>query len=284
MRARFDAWTLAAALTACQAPAPYTMLSLDASTDAPRPDVGPVLLHDTGPRDTGATDTGTGMLDAPGVETDAGVSLAIRVDGLFDEAYWNGGGGNASTNATPALTPYEGDAITVVHYGRDANWLYVGVEATLVPGDAIALWLDTPAASGVLLNGTGLADRANTVNAVLSTGLNSVVVDFQPQLGWGTSVLPHGRVVGDATLGWRTLAASPSAFGSVRANTTSACSATGCETAILLTEAGVLPSERLQFVVRLGRPNVGFSNQAHPTIDGAAPEFVSDTLVVPAAP
>ncbi|MFO0685690.1 MAG: hypothetical protein U0234_26750 [Sandaracinus sp.] len=275
----------AVSLAACQTPTVYPMLSLDASADAPRGETGPIRVRDSGPRDTGATsvDTGNVGVDVPVVETDAGLPIAIQVDGLFTEPYWNGGGGSDSLNTTTALSPFTGDAITTLHYGRDAHWLYLGFEGTLVSGDAVVFWVDTPGATGVLLTPIGLSDRSNVVNTVLSLGLSNDVVDFQPQLGWGASLLPHGRVASDSTLGWRTLA-SGSAFGVVRDNTTSACSASGCETAILLDQVGVLPGELLQLVVRLGRPEIGFSNQAFPTIDGPDPSYITDTVVVPVAP
>lgn len=275
----------AISLAACQAPTTYSMLSLDASADAPRQDTGPVRLVDTGPRDTGvAQDTGTVGVDAPGTTTDAGVPLAIQVDGRFEEAFWTGGAGSSITSTTPALAPFAGDAITAIYYGRDASWLYLGFEGTLVTGDAVVFWVDTPGATGVMLTPIGLGDTANPVNTVLSLGMNDLVVDFQPQLGWGASTLSHGLVVGDSTLGWRVLAANPGAFDDVRASTTSRCSGAGCETAIALDQVGVLPTERLQIVVRLGRPDVGFSNQAFPVIDGASPDYITDTVVVPPVP
>ena len=269
------------ALLGCNPPVIPHAPELDSAVDAYRTDTGPEIVHDTGvdavsvPMDA--------FTDAPIPDVgipDSGVVPAIRVDGVFDDPFWVGVGLTPSTIAV--LAPYEGDALTAVHYGRDANYLYVGFEGTLVAGDAVVMYFDTHFGDGVALNG-GLGDNHGNVNNVLSLQLTATA-EFQPEWGWGTSMMPRSIAVSDVSLGWRRLAMPPGTFTTVTADEQSACSMTGCETAILLTRLGVPPGGGITFIARLGRPGVGFSNQTFPTGDASSPELVGDIpLTVPLA-
>jgi hypothetical protein len=274
---------LSLALAACSVPpVPHAPL-IDAAggPDAWREDSGSILVHDTGPRDTGAQDSSfDSSVDAPIPDTgsgDAGPPLQITVDGLFTDPYWSTVSG--TTNGTSVLTPFD-QQLTALHYGRDTDWFYMGFESgALHAGDAVVVYVDTASAAGVPL-ATGLGDSSNAVNQVLSLQITSTA-EFQPEFGWGTSMMPHSIGATDGTLGWRQLAMNPGPFTNVHGGNVSACSATGCETAILLSQIGLDGGGQLDLVVRMGRPGVGFSNQTFPVTDSASPETITDWITVP---
>jgi hypothetical protein len=139
------------------------------------------------------------------------------------------------------------------------------------------IYVDTHFGDGVPLNG-GLGDDNGTVNRVLSLPLTSSG-EFQPVWGWGPSTMPRSPITSDPTIGWRRLAASPGSFTIWGPNEQTACSSTGCETAILLSTLAVASGGAISLVVRLGRPGVGFSNQTFPVFDASTPELVSDTPI-----
>jgi len=283
MRTDRFAW-LALALVACNPPViPHAMDPDSTWIDAYRDDTGTIVVHDAG-HDAFVTDSSfDAAIDAPGIDVgsaDAGPPLAIRLDGVLDDTWWMTAGSRIN-NMTTVVTPYDGDTLTALYYGRDQDWLYLGFEGTLVSSDAVVFYVDTHFGDGVPLS-TGLGDTTNHVNSVLSLQITGTA-EFQPEFGFGTSALPHGTTQGDSTLGWRMLAPNPSRFGDVLTNTRSICSMTGCETAILLAQIGEMPGTYLQFIVRLGRPGVGFSNQTFPVADSATPETVNVAISVPAA-
>jgi hypothetical protein len=274
------------ALVACEVPpVPHAFLPDTAFVDAYREDTGITIVHDSGPRDTGLEpDTSfDANVDAPGFDAgpiDGGPLRAITLDGAFGDAFW--GTASSQPNSTPTNTGFDGDSLTVLHYGRDDNYLYLGFEGTLVPGDAVVVYVDTQVGAGPILMG-GLADTHGVVNSVLSSTLTSAVPDFQPEWGWGTSTMPRSITTSDATIGWRRLATNPGTFTTVTANELSACSTSGCETAILLAQLGVPTGGPIELIVRLGRPTIGFSNQTFPASEASSPETVTDTYLVPAA-
>jgi hypothetical protein len=275
----------ALALLACEVPpVPHALLPDSAYVDAYRPDMGVIVVHDSAVIDVGTDSAVDSAVDAPTFDTgpsDTGVVSAIRLDGVFDEPFWTTVGNQPNT--TPAIAPYDGDALTALHFGRDADYLYLGFEGTLLTGDAVVVYVDTHFGDGVPLVGA-LGDTHGAVNGVLSLPIMSSSGEFQPEWGWGTSTMPRTAVSSDLTIGWRRLAASPGPFVIQGPNELTACSTTGCETQILLVQLGVPPGGYLQLVVRLGHPGVGFSNQTFPVFDASTPEIVSDTTItVPAA-
>lgn len=266
-------------LTACSVPPPPVAPAHDAAgLDAYREDSGPVLVVDMGPRDAGS-DTG---VDAPAPDVgspDAGPPFAIAIDGRFDDTFW--ATASVVPNDTVVVSPFDGDSLTNLYYGRDQNWLYLGFEGTLTTGDAVVVYVDSHFGDGVSLFG-GLGDHNGPVNSVLSLSLTGTA-EFQPEWGWGTSAMPHVLGVSDTTIGWRALSANPNPFATITVNERSACTSMGCETAILLAQLGVTPGGYLTLLVRLGRPSVGFSNQTFPRADAATPELVDVPIMVPAA-
>lgn len=283
MRTELSLLAIALALTACSVPLPPHAPGLDgAGVDAWRTDTGPIALpQDTGPRDSGVMDASfDANVDAAPFDAgphDAGPARQITLDGLFNDPYW--ATVSPTTNGTPVLTPFD-QVLTSLHYGRDDDWFYMGFEsAALHAGDAVVVYVDTHFGDGVPL-ATGLGDTTNIVNQVLSLQITATA-EFQPEFGWGTSMMPHSLGPTDTTLGWRQLAANPGAFANVTMNNLSACSATGCETAILLVQLGVPPGGLLHLVVRMGRPGVGFSNQTFPVVDSSSAETITDWITVP---
>lgn len=275
---------VALALVACSPMYAPIAPIFDAAGDAWRPDTGPPVFNDAAIRDTGVWMDAAivdSSVDAPGMDVgddDAGPPTAITVDGLFTDAYWSGTAASL-TNTVTVASPFDGDSLMVLHYGRDDEWFYMGFEGSLATGDAVVVYVDTHFGDGVQLS-TGLSDTRNTINSVLSLQILASA-EFQPEYGWGTSAMPHVLATGDGTIGWRTLAASPSTFTNLTTHTSSACSATGCETAMLLAQIGVPPGGLLNLVVRVGRPGVGFSNQTFPMSDTSTPETIDIPVSVP---
>ncbi len=282
----FRTLLVASLLASCSVPLPPHAPGLDgAGVDAQREDTGSIVVRDSGSPDTGSTGTDANFdanVDAAsfdGGNADAGPPLAITLDGLLTDPFW--ATRSSIMSATPVVTPFDGDTLTSLHYARDAAWLYVGFEGTLVAGDAVVMYVDTHFGSGVPLSG-GLGDNANTLNRVLSLPITGTA-EFQPEYGWGTSVMPKAFGPGDTTIGWRQLAMAPGSFMNTTANTHSVCSATGCETAMLLAQLGIADGGPIGIVVRLGRPGVGFSNQTYPVADASSPEIIVNAVVVPPA-
>ena len=281
---RRNSLALVLGLAACSVPPPPHAPANDTGVlDAYREDAGTVVVRDMGPRDTGVRDTGPDTsVDAPGIDAgnDAGPPLQITIDGTFTEDFWTTAG--VTTNGTPADARFA-QRLTALHYGRDGDWLYLGFEsdAPLTAGDAVVVYVDTHFGDGVML-ATGLGDGTNVVNQVLSLQIIGTA-EFQPEFGWGTAMMPHSVGPTDTTLGWRQLAMNPGPVTNVPAGNRSACSATGCETAMLLAQIGVPFGGYLRVVARLGRPGVGPSNQTFPVIDSSTPETITDSIAVPAS-
>jgi hypothetical protein len=280
-------------LAACNPPVvPFANADIG-PVDAARPDIGPVTLRDTGPRDTGALDMGTAndaALDAPALDAnlDAGARPQITFDGRFDEAVWTSVAGNVmQSNSQVAHTPYDGDSLMTLYYTRDADWLYFGFEGAIVSGDAVVFYVDTAPSppNGVFLQGTGLGDSSNVVNGVLSLPLTGTV-EFAPEWGWGTSVMPIAPTTYDPRIGWRALA-STGPFTPLTRDTTSYCSATACEVATRLAAIGATSTSHLTLIVRMGRPGAsgGFvPTQAFPVSDSGTPEAINAAPISVVAP
>ncbi len=241
------------------------------------PDTGPIVLR----RDAGQ-DAGPGMdanVDAAIDPTvDAGLALAVTVDGVLTDARW--------LEQTPLVAsivaeePFIGDRLDTLYFFRDSTYLYLGFEAGLAGGDRIVIYVDLglTVTRDVPLMGT-LEDTSGAVDATLSIPIFAPS-EFAPEMGFGTSTMPHVVSAGGDTIGWRRLAPM-GAFELVTTGSRSACSATACETAIALSTLGATTTSPINLVVRLGRPGVGWSNQTLPTSQSGTPENIDFGIAVP---
>ena len=256
---------------------------IDAAPCPECPDAGPIIRRSDAGQDAGPpmdanvdafrSDAGSGP--------DSGVPLAVTIDGALGETIW----GEPLVSSIAPNDAFTGDHLDTLFYFRDENWLYIGFEGGLVPGDRVVFYVDTVPFDGVSLTGSGLFDTSGAVDETLSIPINGTA-DFQPEFGWGTASMPNAASAGGANLGWRQLAAAGS-FALLGSGSRSACSATGCETAVLLSAIGAGPDTALNFVVRLGRPGsgTGWSNQTFPTVDTSTPEYIGDFVIgVPVSP
>jgi hypothetical protein len=276
---------LALALSACApvyAPLPPVRDTgpIDAAPCPECPDTGPIVMRRDAGQDAGPpSDANVDAFRSDGGSgPDAGVPLMVAIDGTLGEAVW----GEPLVSSIPPNDPFAGDHLDALYYFRDANWLYIGFEGGLVAGDRVVFYVDTVPFEGVSLTGSGLFDTSGAVDETLSIPINGTA-DFQPEFGWGTAAMPNAVSAGSATIGWRQLAPAGS-FALLGSGSRSACSAVGCETAVLLSAIGATPETTINFVVRLGRPgaDAGWSNQTFPTTDSASPEYVGDfTIGVP---
>jgi hypothetical protein len=254
----------------------------DASGCPDCPDTGPIVIHRDGGHDGGPipdANVDAFMTDS-GPDIDGGTTLAVTIDGTLGETAW----GEPLTATIDANDPFAGDHLDTLFYFRDTEWLYLGFEGGLVGGDSVVFFVDTIALSGVTLMGTPLGDMSGAVDSVLSIPMNGTA-EFMPEVGWGTSAMPNASSTGSDTIGWRQLA--PAGSFPLLAGSHSACTATGCETAVPLSAIGASASSTITFVVRLGRPgaDTGWSNQTFPTTDSASPEYVSAFVIsVPTVP
>ena len=278
------ALAITVALASCApAPVPFVPVVDAYGTDAFRTDMGSITLFDSGPQDTGS-------FDAPDTNSDANLPdanlpdsgiMGLTLDGLLSEPVWTANASNPPmTNSTAANSPFGGESLSRFVYARDANYLYLGFEGSIVSGDAIIVYVDLGVTGrDVMLTGSGLGDATNTVNAVASLMITGNAF-FQPEFVWGSAELAARVVHTDTRLGWRRLA-QVGLFGPVSSGTSSACSMTGCETQISWTALGVAANAPVQVVARLGRPNVAFaSNQLFPSSDTGAPEMIATTITV----
>src|SRR5258706_11777777 len=109
---RTESIALVLVLVACAPVVVPPATQFDSAVDAPRSDIGPVLVIDMGLHDAG-TDT---AVDAPGFDAgpvpDSGVlPQAIVVDGMFGEPIWSANPTNlALTNSLMTVAPFDGDA------------------------------------------------------------------------------------------------------------------------------------------------------------------------------
>jgi len=184
-------------------------------------------------------------------------------------------------NNTPTSPPFDGETLSSLYVARDTDWLYFGFEAVLTPGDAVVFYVDTHFGdtTGVYLMGTGLPDTSNTVNGVLSLPMTGTV-DFEPEWGWGTSSMNVIPTTYTPQIGWRLLSATGS-FSPLTNYTSSMCNGTACEVQTRLIALGLMGTEPIHLIVRLGRPGSGgaFSNQTFPTSDSGQPEAVGPTQI-----
>jgi hypothetical protein len=290
---RIEGMAIVLGLAACTpTPLPGVTVNDAYGNDAYVVDMGAVVVYPDMGTDTGvldAPDTNVDMnlpdMNLPDMNVpDTGTGSAIVLDGVLDDAFWTANPSNPPLDdMMVALDPFTGEALSRLVYGRDARYLYLGIEGTLNVGDAIVIYVDVNpgSGSGVMLMGSGLGDTSNYVNSVASLMITGNAL-FQPDFLWGTSTLPGSgsSVVSSPALGWRRLQQT-GAFGTLSAGTRSVCSSTGCETEIQWSTLGVPSTNSVAIVARLGRPNVAFaSNQLFPTTDTGAPEMISATIPV----
>lgn len=281
---------LALFAVACDHPqAPFAYIPDSEWTDAYRGDTGFFISHDAGmdavPPSIDAN------IDAPGTDMgmfDMGVPPAITIDGTMTESIWTANASNQPIdNANVATSEFDGDAMTRLYFARDSDWLYFGIEGTLISTDAIVFYVDTQGfGPGVTLSNMGLNDNGNHVSGVLSLPISGSI-EFTPEWGWGTGSFSTAPTSYAAELGWRGLnttgAFAPITHGGDVYN---ACNGVGCETAIRLAVLGASATSTVQFIVRLGRPGASgsFSTLTFPLSDTGSPETVGTPIVVAPPP
>jgi hypothetical protein len=247
------------------------------------PDTGAIVRPRDAGRDVGPlpdANVDAAFVDSGTTTTDAGAPLAITVDGALSDLVW--------TEQVPlvltvsAFEPFAGDHLDSLFFFRDETYLYIAFEGELLSGASVAMYVDLGTTfSDVSLMGMRLDDTSGEVDATLSIPLFGTA-EFAPEFGWGTAMMPHVASAGGTTIGWRRLA-SVGAFTLITTGNRSACSATACETAIALATLGATTDSRIDFIVRLGRSDVGWSNQTFPASSSGTPEYVDFSLSVPPA-
>lgn len=104
---------------------------------------------------------------------------------------------------------------------------------------------------GILLTGTPLFNESMGLNSVLSNSLNSIDVEFRPDLAWGSAPRrPETSTMASTTIGWRGLS-ELSAHRTIRSGL-SACTARVCETSMPLSALAIPSTATIRFVMRVG--------------------------------
>jgi hypothetical protein len=228
---------------------------------APSVVIALLTVDDGVARDGGMPDGG---VEAPG----------IVIDGVIEADEW--ASASVFTNTVPAAGGFAGNALTTLRALSDDTHLHVAIEATLLGGNAILMYVDGDlgGADG-LVSPTPLTDTIGALDEALAKELTTGA-ELRIDLAWGTTRMSHGG--SDDTMGWRDVATDPSAFRVVAGP--SACSATACETSLPLSALGT-PGDVALFV-RLGSAtSLALSNQTLPRDDPSAAESASVFVVLP---
>ncbi len=252
--------------------------------DGAHPEVVSALLTlgDTTTPDGGVTGDG-GISGDGGVFGDGGVPPTITIDGILDEGAWTTAAmGMNSVDATG--TPFEGNSLTTLYAFSDGIWLYVGIEGSFTPGNAILMYVDRDVggADGLVLS--GISDpTGDELDRALSKTITIISSEVRLDFAWGTLDMGRQAVGDDTRMGWRDIDTPTTRFASISADVApSACSDVACETAILLSDLqqdGELTT--IGLAVRLGSAtNASLSNQTLPEDSTGNAEQLSTYLEI----
>lgn len=217
-------------------------------------------------------DTDAGMPDA-GVP-DAGPE-GVVVDGVLSSGEWDAA--MRFTQSTPAAGSFVGSSLDALYAIRTSDRLFVAVEATLNPGNALAVYVDRDL-FGIfgLASPTPLDDTLGDLDRALSRPMFTpaeVLIDH----AWGTLDMGRGAVAFDDRMGWRDVGTTPDDFRPFDvAMAPTVCGANVCETSIALSDLSVGAADSIGLYARLvSATSAAFSNQTLPLDDPAAPELIS---------
>lgn len=235
----------------------------------PRPDTGP-RPDAFRPRDTGTDAT-----------RDVGSGELIFVDGRLTEREWSSATDNAPLG-TGIGAVFGGARFDRFLHFRTETHLYFAYEGDFPDDTAVVVYLDRDYGSerGILLTGTPLFDRSMGLNFVLSNSLNSIDVEFRPDLAWGSARRPETSTMASTTIGWRGLS-ELSAHRTIRSGL-SACTARVCETSMPLSALAIPSTATIRFVMRVGNIRSLDNWAIGLTIpDGDEPSIISLVATIP---
>src|SRR5688572_14572661 len=152
-------WT-ALALLACAEPIP----------PLPLPDGS--IARDAGTRDAGPV-------------PDAGPPQPV-VDGIVTDAEWARG----ETVRANIPTDQSGSTLTALRARVRSGRLFVAVEGSIAPGDAILIYVDRSLGTPDGTDTADLSDRDGTLDALISRALDTPD-NFHADFAWATQAMPH---------------------------------------------------------------------------------------------
>lgn len=241
--------------------------------DAGRRDAGEA------PVDAGAEDAGVDVRDAATLDAgaDAG-SRVITIDGVIGAAEWAGVPDVTNTVATA----WAGNEITRMLATIEVGRLYLAVEGTVEPMNAIVVYFDNDLGGAAGVSSlSDLTDSTGGLDNALSGSFTTPTM-FRADYAWGTRDMGRAAVGTDDRIGWRDLASDPGDFAwidSAVAPTT--CSATACEAYIPLAMLGGTAPRTIALFARINNGSGDMSpNQTLPMDDPSRPRDVSMLLTV----
>lgn len=216
-----------------------------------------------------------GALDANVARADTGVRPPPEVDGRVEEAEWRGA--LVAEAERPSDRP--GSVLSSLRARIVGERLYVAVQGTLAPGDALALYVDRDLGSASGVTPSQLTDSEGVLDALLAQRELVVPSAMRLDFAWGTARMPHAAEGLDDAAGWRNLGDRPERFNGVAAERApSVCGTDACETFIPLGELGGRAPRRIALFARLVRADGGLTDQTLPEDDAARPERVGAWL------
>lgn len=239
---------------------------------------GDTRTADGGTADGAVTDgSGGGDGGRDGSSGDAGPPPDdVTLDGILGDDEWFGA--YVARNTVP--TDWTGNRLDAIHVLVLGSTLWIGIEGTVEPMNAIVLYVD-----GNRGGTTGVADLATlsdgegALDNSISAGIGTPV-DFRADFAWGTRAMGRAAMGFDPDVGWRDIATNPADFAWIdAAEAPTVCSTSACETRIALSRIGASSGAWITMFARITNGDgTALANQTLPEDDPTMPAIVFEVL------